>query len=388
MSHRTPLTDADVVGHEPPRRPTRWIALASLVAAAGLVAGAFRVLGGGEAPVERADATKSPSASQSATPPSRVGPTALPALHIFDAPPALRAIEIVAATDGQLERVTLANDSSTRTAPTSVPTVGATLWLAEDGSAVLLPTAGDQVRPVLRLRRGAQTPEVVVTAAAAVPAADGLSIWASDTLDEAAQPSDACTWSRFGLDGTPGGEVELPCGLRLLRETVAGFLGVEVDPAGTARDAVIVTSGGAATSLGALPLGATSDQVVTSSLSPDDPLVLHDLRSGESHPIALPNVRAGWAVRSGQPSASGTFVVVSLSGATSEAEIWVFDLASAGWVFVREAPRGALYGRDFSWAGDVLVLAQAVYLVFDPAAPPLYVSGLPPPGIIRALVAG
>ena len=294
----------------------------------------------------------------------------------------------MAATDGRLERATLDDDGSKRTLAASVTTSGATLWLADDGSAVLLPAASDQARAVLRLRPGAETPEVIVTAAEAVPAADGRSIWASDALGEAARRPGSCTWRQFGLDGRARGEVELPCGLRLLRESAAGFLGVEVDTAGIARDGVVITSGGATTSLGALPLGATDDQVVTWSYATHDPLVLHDLTSRAAHPIALPTLRAGWTVRSAQPSASGKFVVVSLYGATSEAEIWVYELASAGWRFVRGAPRGALYGRDFGWADDVLVLAQAVYLVFDPAAPPLYVSSLPPPRTVYALAAG
>ena len=386
MSHRTPL--ADVVGNEPPRRLTGWISLVSVVAAAGVVAGAVRVLGDGAVPVGPEYATESASTPPPARSPSLGRPTALPALHLDNAPPAVRAIEIVAATDGHLERAALEIGGAKRTPGTSVPTTGATLWLADDGSAVLLPTASDRARAVLRLHPGSETPEVIVTAAEAVPGADGRSIWVSDATDGAERPRGSCTWRQFGLDGSAGGEVELPCGVRLLREGTAGFLGVEVDASGIARDGVLVTSAGATTSLGALPLGATDDRVVTWSFARGDPLVLHDLASRTTHTIALPDLRAGWTVGSAQPSASGTFVVVSLTGAMAETEIWVYELASAEWRFVRGAPRGALYGRDFVWAGDVLVLAQAVYLVFDPAAPPLYVSSLPPPGIVRALVAG
>lgn len=364
----------DVVENEP-ARPSRGLRVFAVLAAAGVAALIVsRIMGSAGEPLVGPPPLPPPSPAPEVPAPTAARP-AERWRPITDAPPEIRAIELVSASRLALQEVPL-DGTFGQTAVTSdrpLTTDDLALLLYGAGS-VVGPAPGTSVAGLVRMNpAGTSAPAKPV--AGIVEAIGGNSYWVMGTARSAAG---GCQMRLVAPEGhllEP--PVEHPCDFVPWRETATGFVGRVGSAVDPWNGQLLGRETGTLTALGGSLMAANDHSVVLRNRDPYEPLVVEDLASGDRVEAVLP---PGRVTRQVELSADGRHLALVLTERLASVrayEVWVHDL-------VHGTSRVALVTTldesplELTWLDDVLVVVGDAVDVYDAASGALYRTEVEP----------
>jgi hypothetical protein len=207
-------------------------------------------------------------------------------------------------------------------------------------------------------RRGSTAAMPLGTALAAIPSRDGRGVWLLR------RDGNGCTIAREGLDGRLAGTARrVDCGTGLVAELAAGLLVTLTGGAGGDLHAELLRPDGSKERWPGPQPQPVAGNLVLSGANRRTPLLLHNMDTGATHPLAWP-ARHGYSLDRVIASEHGGPTVVRFARYSPRhlLDLWLFEPATRSWEHVPGTPvRLVPKATDVAWTKDgrLVVLSGA-----------------------------
>lgn len=215
------------------------------------------------------------------------------------------------------------------------------------------------------VRRGGTAATPLGTALAAIPARDGRGVWLLR------RDGNGCMIAREGLDGRGAGTARrVDCRTGLVAELPAGLLVTLAGGVGADWHAELLRPDGSRERWSSPQPQPVAGNLVLSGVDRRTPLLLHDMDTGATHPVAWP-ARRGYSLDRVVASEHGGPAVVRFARYSPRhlLDLWLLEPATRSWEHVPGTPvRLVPKATDAAWTEDgrFVVLSGARLGVWEP----------------------